>query len=70
MSTVTEIEAAIAKLSSLQKWEIARWLGESLLEEETPEMLAALDQGIRSLSTEPKIAVEDVRRKIKGWTTK
>lgn len=69
MSTVAEIEAAIAKLPAQQKWEIAKWLEESLLSEETPAMLAALDEGIRSLETEPTVPVEEVRRKIKGWAT-
>ena len=32
-------------------------------------MLAALDAGIRSLETEPKVPIEDARRKIKGWAT-
>lgn len=69
MSTVAEIEAAIAKLPARQQWEIARWLEESLLGEDTPAMLAALDEGIRSLETEPTVPVEEVRRKIKGWAT-
>jgi len=58
MSTVPEIEAAIAKLPAAQKWEIVRWLEESLLVEETPAMLAALDEGIRLLETEPKVSAE------------
>ena len=32
-------------------------------------MLAALDEGIRSLETEPKVPLEDVRQKLKAWTT-
>ena len=69
MSTVTEIEAAIAKLPPAQKWEIVQWLEESLLGKETPAMLAALDEGVCSLETEPTVSAEDVRRKIKGWAT-
>jgi len=69
MSTVAEIEASIAKLPARQKWEIVKWLEESLLSEETPAMLAALDEGIRSLETEPTVPVEEVRQKIKGWAT-
>ena len=41
----------------------------TLLSEETPAMLAALDEGIRSLETEPTVPVEEVRQKIKGWAT-
>ena len=68
MSTVAEIETAIDKLSPAEQRELADRLNARLFEE-TPEMLAALDAGIRSLETEPKVPIEDVRRKIKGWTT-
>ena len=68
MSTVIEIEAAIERLSREQQRELADWLN-SFLIEETPEMLAAIDEGIRSLETEPTVPIEDVRRKIKGWAT-
>lgn len=36
MQTFTEIEAAIAKLPESQQWEIAKWLEQSLDNEETP----------------------------------
>jgi hypothetical protein len=68
MSTVAEIEAALEKLSPAQQREIADWL-ESRLMPETPAMLAALDEGIRSLETEPTVPLEEVRRKIKAWAT-
>ena len=50
MSTVTEIEGAIAKLTPMEQREIALWLEERLVADESPEMLAALDVGIRSLA--------------------
>jgi phosphoribosylaminoimidazole (AIR) synthetase len=68
MSTVAEIESAIEKLSVTEQRELADWLNSRLIED-TPEMLAALDAGIRSLETEPKVPLEDVRRKIKAWAT-
>ena len=49
MSTVQEIETAIEKLPAAGQREVARWLEERLLQDESPEMLAALDVGIRSL---------------------
>ena len=63
------IEAAIAERPTRQQWEIAQWLEQSLHSEETPAMLAAIDEGIRSLETDPIVPVEKVRQKIKGWTT-
>jgi hypothetical protein len=68
MSTVTEIEAAIEQLSLGEQCEVAAWLNSRLIEE-TPEMLAVIDEGIRSLETEPKVPIEDVRRKLKAWAT-
>lgn len=69
MQTAAEIEAAIAKLPARPEWEIAKWLEESLLSEETPAMLAALDEGIRSLETEPLVPLEEVPRRIKKCST-
>lgn len=68
MSTVTEVETAIERLSPAEQRELAGWLNSRLIEE-TPEMLAALDAGIRSLQTEPRVPLEEVRRKIKAWAT-
>ena len=68
MSRVTEIEAALEKLSLDEQREVAVWL-ESRLFPEMPEMLAALDEGIRSLENERTVPLEEVRRKIKGWAT-
>lgn len=64
-----EIEAAIEKLSLTEQRELADWLNARLIEE-TPAMLAALDEGIRSLETEPTVSIEDVRGKIKGWAAR
>jgi hypothetical protein len=69
MSTVPEIEAAIERLSPPQIRELADWLTDRLLPGETPAMLAALDAGIRSLESEPTVPAEDVRKKIRAWTT-
>ena len=68
MSTVSEIGAAIERLSAQEQRELADWLN-SRVHEETPAMLKALDEGVRALETEPEMAVEEVRRKIKGWST-
>ena len=69
MSTVTEIAAAIERLTPAQIRELADWFTDRLLPGETPAMLAALDVGIRSLENEPTIPAEEVRKKIKAWTT-
>ena len=66
MSTVAEIEAAIETLSPEEQRQLADWLNARLFDE-TPAMLAAIDAGIRSLETEPKVPLEVVRGKIKAW---
>jgi len=68
MSTVPEIEAALEKLPLEAQREVAAWL-ETKLWPETPAMLAAVDEGIRSLDTEPAVPAEEVRRKITKWAT-
>ena len=38
--------------------------------EETPELLAAVDEGLRSLETERTYTLGEVRTKIAQWTSK
>ncbi|MSU51022.1 MAG: hypothetical protein EXS37_18350 [Opitutus sp.] len=68
MSTVTEIEAAIEKLPPPEQRELADWLA-ARLSEETPEMLAAIDEADQSLSTEGGVPIEDVRRNLRQLIT-
>ncbi len=69
MSTVTEIEAAIERLAPEAQRELGDWLN-SRLSEETPAILAAIDEADRSLATEGGVAVDDVRRNLRQWITK
>ena len=59
------IADAIRHLSSQERAELRRWI----LEDETSEMLAAIDAGIRSAETEPKLSAEQLRGKLKSWTS-
>jgi peptidoglycan/xylan/chitin deacetylase (PgdA/CDA1 family) len=71
VSIVQEIESAIEKLPAAEQRELARWLGEHLLaEEETPEMLAAIDEGLRSLKEKGARLVtrEELQEKIRQWS--
>ena len=69
MRTVTEIEAAIEKLPAAEQRELARWLEERLLQEESPEMLAALDEGIRSSKERGvrEYTREELEQKVRRW---
>ena len=66
MTKLAQVQEAILQLAPKEQQELRHWL----LEEESPELLAAADEGLRSLVEEPAIPLEDVRRKIKGWTTR
>ena len=66
MTKLAEIQKAIQHLPPEERSELRHWI----LGEETPEMLAAIDAGIRSAEIEPKLSAEDLRRKLHGWTTR
>lgn len=66
MTKLAQVQAAILQLAPEEQQELRNWL----LEEESPELLAAVDEGLRSLVEEPTVPLEEVRQKIKGWTTR
>lgn len=68
MSTVTEIETAIEKLSPQEQRKVAAWLEEKLWPE-TPAMLAAIDEAECSLAEEGGVSVEEVRKNLRQWIT-
>ena len=68
MTKLAEIQEAILLLDPKEQQVLRHWLDETA--EETPEMLAALDEGIRSLANEPTMPIEEVREKIKAWATR
>ena len=68
MSTVQEIQAAILHLPPQEREQLRLWLDST--EEETPEMLAAIDEGLRSLREKGVIPLETVRQNIAQWATK
>lgn len=68
MSTVAEIEAAIERLSPEEQREVADWLNAHLFQE-TPAMLAALDEGIRSLEENGgrEYTRAELEQKVRKW---
>ena len=66
MTKLAEIQDAILHLLPQERDELIHWL----IDEETPEMLAAIDLGLYSLATEPTVPAEEVRQKIKAWATR
>jgi hypothetical protein len=70
MSTAAEVESTLEKCTPEQMREVADWINPRLLPAETSEMVAAIDEGLHSLATEPKLSVEQVRQNIRAWVKK
>jgi len=68
--SVNEIIQELPKLSPEDRHLLRQELEEHYLEdfEETPEMLAAIDEGLRSLREEPTITLEELRKEMRSWT--
>ncbi len=73
MSTVQEIQAAIAQLPEQERMTLLQWI--HLQEEEgqaadDPELLQAAEEGARQLDAGQGISLEHARRLASKWTTK
>ena len=70
MST-TEILEELPRLARDEREKVWQRLEEIELGEmdETPEMLAAIDEGRRSISEGKTVSVGEMRRRIAQWTT-
>ena len=70
--SVTEILDELPKLKAEERQLLFQRLSELEVEaiEETPEMLAAIDAGRRSMREGKKHTVEEVRDLVAQWTTK
>ncbi|HEX4138814.1 MAG TPA: hypothetical protein VHY09_00585 [Candidatus Methylacidiphilales bacterium] len=68
--SVTEIIQELPKLSPEDRDLLRQELAERYIAdfEETPEMLAAIDEGLRSLREEPTYTLEQVREEMRSWT--
>ncbi len=66
MTKLAQVQDAILKLAPNEQQELRSWL----LEEESPELLAAVDEGLRSLKEEPTVSLAEARQKLKEWTTR
>jgi hypothetical protein len=69
MSNLIEIQEAIDKLAPEERAELWEWFQAQEVEE-TDEMLAAVDEGIRSIEEQGGTSAEEVRKLIPKWITK
>ena len=71
--SMTEILDELPRLSDGERQTLLRRLIQfdaGLDTEETPEMIASIDAGIRSMETGPGVLLEEARRRVAGWITK
>ena len=68
MTKLVEVQSAILQLDPAEREELWHWLDE--MAEETPEMLAAIDEGLRSLKAKGVVTLEDVGREIPSGVTR
>jgi hypothetical protein len=67
VTKLAEIQEAILQLDPIEQQVLRHWLDETA--EETPEMIAAIDEGLRSLATEGGVPIEEARRHLRQWIT-
>jgi|JI6StandDraft_1071083.scaffolds.fasta_scaffold1769064_1 Mg/Co/Ni transporter MgtE len=65
MTKLAEIQEAITALPPQEQAALIKWL----MEEESPEMLAAIDEADRSFAAEGGVEAEAVRRNLRQWLT-
>jgi predicted transcriptional regulator len=70
--SVNDIIRELPKLSPEDRHLLRQELDERYMQDfdETPEMLAAIDEGLRSSREEGTIPIEDVIKEIETWNTK
>ncbi len=71
--SMSEILDELPRLSEGDRQTILRrliQLDAGLEVDETPEILAAIDEGVRSMESGPGITLEEARQRVAGWTTK
>jgi hypothetical protein len=67
VTKLAEIQEAILRLDPKEQQVLRHWLDETA--EETPEMLAAIDEGLHSLATEGGVPIAEARQHLRQWNT-
>jgi hypothetical protein len=71
--SVSEILEELPRLDAGERQTVLRRLMEidpALEMEETPEMLAAIDESVRSFDADKGVGIEEARRRVAQWTSK
>jgi len=74
MSTLAEIQEAVAMLSAEDKKALSLWLGSQTDPELGPEdeerLLRSLDEAIRDIDAGQGVPIENVRTLVRSWAAK
>ena len=71
--SVREILDELSRLDASERQTVLRRLIEidpALEVEETPEMLAAIDEAVHSFDADKGVGIEEARRRVAQWTSK
>ena len=71
--SVREILEELPRLDASERQTVLRRLIEidpALEIEETPEMLAAIDEAVESFDADKGVGIEEARRRVAQWTSK
>jgi hypothetical protein len=67
--SIKEILEELPKLTPEERQEVRDWL-DAVEFSETDELIAAVDEGLRSAATEPLLSIDEARKTIRRWATK
>jgi len=66
--TIKEILEELPKLTPEERQEVRNWLDAEEFPE-TDELIAAVDEGLRSAATESLLSIDEARETIRRWAT-
>jgi hypothetical protein len=74
MSTLIEIQDAVARLPSSEKKALQLWLNSQAEPEMTPQeeqrLLRSLDEAMRDIDAGKGVSIDEVRQRIGSWAAK
>jgi len=74
MSTLVEIQDAVAQLPSNEKKALQIWLNSQAEPEMTPQeeqrLLRSLDEAMRDVDAGKGVSIDDVRKRVGSWAAK
>ena len=74
MSTLTDIQEAVARLSSKERTALQLWLNSQaepeMTAQEEQRLLRSLDEATRDIDAGKGVSIDDVRKRVGSWAAK